>query len=64
MGGRLKRRLPVIPHEREGGVYLALAGNTRGEVHIILSDIGSVCSILSFLLAVIMMILSHDDKEK
>lgn len=26
-GVRLKRRLPVIPRVRNGGVYVALAGN-------------------------------------
>ena len=33
-GVRLKRRLPVIPRVRNGGVYVALAGNFSQEVTI------------------------------
>ena len=57
-GVRLKRRLPVIPRVRNGGVCIALAGNLfLGEViHItstfliVLGAIGSIASIMSLVL--------------
>ena len=55
-GVRFKRRLPAIPRVRNGGVYIALAGNFPREVIYITSiisvigTIGAVASIISLVL--------------
>ena len=40
----VKRRLPVIPRERNGGVCIALAGNysRREAIHITLEILGAI----------------------
>ena len=60
-----KRRLPVIPRERNGGVYAALAGNLSegGNIHMtstilsVLGAFGSIASIVSLVLYL------HDKKK-
>lgn len=47
VGARLKRRLPDIPRERNGGMCIALAGNflAKGVLYITLQDVFWIVSI-------------------
>ena len=67
---RLKGRLPVIPRERNGGVYLALAGYTgepeylKGVVHITIQTVVAVVTIIWFGLQIYGWIDDRRNKKK
>ena len=59
------RRLPAIPRVRNGGECIALAGNSfsKEAIHITLSLIGDIASIVGLILAVLDIAFSKSKKK-